>query len=138
MDRVPVGVRYRCAMLPDRSIGKQERRVSTRTDNQLWSVGNLSLSSGRIASCTYTVELYVMRPEIRHLTYFLAAAEDLNFTRAARRLHIVPQALSSAIAQLEGILDARLFERSTRRVELTPAGMAYLPYAGSSMLRSKS
>ncbi|MFI2285706.1 LysR family transcriptional regulator [Nocardia beijingensis] len=71
----------------------------------------------------------MMRPEIRHLIYFLAAAEELNFTRAARRLHIVPQALSAAIAQLEDILGARLFERSTRRVALTAAGLAYLPFA---------
>ncbi|WP_416566289.1 LysR family transcriptional regulator [Nocardia testacea] len=70
-----------------------------------------------------------MRPEIRHLTYFLAAAEELNFTRAARRLHIVPQALSTAIAQLEAILGARLFERTTRRVVLSAAGLAYLPFA---------
>ncbi|MFF7944896.1 LysR family transcriptional regulator [Nocardia gamkensis] len=71
----------------------------------------------------------MIRPEIRHLICFLTAAEELNFARAARRLHIVPQALSSTIAQLEEILNARLFDRTTRRVELTAAGAAYLPYA---------
>jgi DNA-binding transcriptional LysR family regulator len=51
--------------------------------------------------------------------YFLAAAEELNFTRAARRLHVVPQALSTAIAQLEDVLGVRLFDRTPRRVALT-------------------
>jgi DNA-binding transcriptional LysR family regulator len=70
-----------------------------------------------------------MQPEMRHLAYFLAAAEELNFTKAARRLHVVPQALSTAIAQLEEIVGARLFDRNTRRVALTPAGAAFLPHA---------
>lgn len=61
--------------------------------------------------------------------YFLAAAEELNFTRAARRLHVVPQALSTAIAQLEDILGVRLFDRTPRRVALTESGTAYLGLA---------
>jgi len=69
------------------------------------------------------------RPEIRHLLYLLAAAEELNFTRAARRLHVVPQALSTAVAQLEDILGVRLFDRSPRRVKLTASGNAFLPLA---------
>jgi DNA-binding transcriptional LysR family regulator len=61
--------------------------------------------------------------------YFLAAAEELNFTRAARRLHVVPQALSTAIAQLEDVLGVRLFDRTPRRVALTESGAAYLGLA---------
>jgi DNA-binding transcriptional LysR family regulator len=68
-------------------------------------------------------------PELRQLRYFVAVAEELNFTRAAQRVHVVQQGLSGAIAQLEQQLGARLFLRTTRRVELTDAGVVLLPYA---------
>lgn len=67
--------------------------------------------------------------ELRHLRYFLAVAEELNFTRAARRLNVVQQTLSEGIAQLEHMLGLRLFERTTRPVRLTDAAMRWLPYA---------
>lgn len=70
-----------------------------------------------------------MRPEVRQLQYFLAVADELNFTRAAERLNIAQQALSSAIAQLEALLGVKLFERTTRTVTLTSAGETWLPYA---------
>jgi DNA-binding transcriptional LysR family regulator len=70
-----------------------------------------------------------MRPELRQLRYFVAVAEELNFTRAAQRVHLVQQALSGAIAQFEHQLGVRLFVRTTRRVELTDEGSALLPYA---------
>lgn len=70
-----------------------------------------------------------MQPEVRQLQYFVAVAEELNFTRAAERLHVVQQSLSTAIAQLEAVLGIRLFERTTRSVSLTGAGVAWLPYA---------
>ncbi len=65
-----------------------------------------------------------MNIELRHLRAFVAVAEELNFTRAAERLFIAQQALSTQIRQLEERIGARLFERDTRRVELTPAGAA--------------
>jgi DNA-binding transcriptional LysR family regulator len=71
----------------------------------------------------------VTAPELRQLRYFITTAEELNFTRAARRLYVVQQSLSGAIAQLEDELGIKLFERTTRRVELTEAGDALLPHA---------
>jgi DNA-binding transcriptional LysR family regulator len=64
--------------------------------------------------------------ELRHLEHFLAVAEERSFTRAAARLHLVQSALSVSVRALERELGARLFDRSTHRVELTDAGQALL------------
>jgi DNA-binding transcriptional LysR family regulator len=67
--------------------------------------------------------------DTRLLRAFVAVAEELNFTRAAQRLFIAQQALSSQVQQLEARLSVRLFERTTRRVALTGAGERLLPHA---------
>jgi DNA-binding transcriptional LysR family regulator len=68
--------------------------------------------------------------ELRHLRAFAAVAEELHFTRAAARLHLAQQALSTQIRQLEDELGTPLFVRTTRRVELTDAGRTLLLHAG--------
>ncbi|KNB49331.1 LysR family transcriptional regulator [Streptomyces caatingaensis] len=60
--------------------------------------------------------------ELRHLRWFLAAVEERSFTYAAARLGIGQPALTRAVQSLEAALGARLLERTTRRVEPTPAG----------------
>ncbi|MBV9877987.1 MAG: LysR family transcriptional regulator [Verrucomicrobia bacterium] len=73
--------------------------------------------------------------ELRHLRYFKAVAEELNFTRAASRLRVAQSAVSSQIQDLENELGVVLLERSRRRVTLTAAGEAFVQ-ASERILRS--
>ena len=64
--------------------------------------------------------------ELRQLRYFVTVAEELHFSRAAARLHLAQSALSAQIRRLEAEVGGPLLLRSTRQVELTPAGEALL------------
>lgn len=63
--------------------------------------------------------------ELRQLKYFLATAEELHFRRAAERVHVAQPALSQQIHQLEEEIGTLLFERTNRKVTLTPAGKVF-------------
>lgn len=70
-----------------------------------------------------------MDAHLRDLRYFVAVAEELNFTRAAERLHLSQPALSKQVRGLETALRAQLFARDRRQVSLTAAGRALLDLA---------
>lgn len=76
--------------------------------------------------------------ELRLWRQFAAVAEELHFGRAARRLHMTQPPLTQAIAHLERRLQVRLFERSKRSVQLTPAGEALLPQVRELLARAQA
>jgi DNA-binding transcriptional LysR family regulator len=67
--------------------------------------------------------------ELRQLEYFVAVAEEANFTRAAERVHISQSGISAQVRRLEQQLGAELIDRSARTATLTPAGSAALEHA---------
>ncbi|WP_189296901.1 LysR family transcriptional regulator [Streptomyces albospinus] len=71
--------------------------------------------------------------ELRQLQYFVAVAEEANFTRAAARLHLAQPGVSAQIRQLERELGQPLLDRSGRSVTLTEVGAAVLPYARAAL-----
>ncbi|MET9508992.1 LysR family transcriptional regulator [Streptomyces flavidovirens] len=72
-------------------------------------------------------------PTIHQLRLFLALSEELHFSRTAKRLFMTQSALSQQIRDLEKRLGVRLLERTSRAVELTPAGQALLPEVRASV-----
>jgi DNA-binding transcriptional LysR family regulator len=75
--------------------------------------------------------------DLRQLEHFVAVAEERHFTRAALRLHIVQSGLSASIRALEEEMGAPLFLRTTRRVNLTSAGQAFLDEAKRVLVAAK-
>ncbi|QDG53556.1 LysR family transcriptional regulator [Persicimonas caeni] len=76
-------------------------------------------------------------PSIDNLRCFLAAAEHLNFRRAAEQMALTPTAFGQRIQKLEELLDQRLFERTTRHVELTAAGRRLLGQARQTVQQAR-
>lgn len=70
--------------------------------------------------------MQLINADLRQLRAFAAVASELNFCRAAERLHLSQPALSQTIRQLESMLDLQLFDRGTRHVRLTAAGALIL------------
>ena len=73
--------------------------------------------------------------ELRHLRYFIAVAEELNFRRAAERIHIDQTPLSRTIRDLEERMGVALFIRAPRKLQLTPAGTKLLDHARKLLVR---
>ncbi|PKK11782.1 LysR family transcriptional regulator [Thermomonospora sp. CIF 1] len=76
--------------------------------------------------------------ELRQLEYFVAVAEERNFTRAAERMHISQSGISAQIRQLERELGAELFDRSARTITLTVAGKAALEHARAALAAARA
>ena len=74
--------------------------------------------------------------ELRHLRHFVALAEEGHFGRAAERVFVVQQALSNSIKNLEDEVGVPLVRRTTRRVQLTPAGEAFLMGARETLVEA--
>jgi DNA-binding transcriptional LysR family regulator len=77
-------------------------------------------------------------PSLESLRKFVVVAEELSFTRASRRLHVVQSGVSSAIQGLERELGATLFDRDRHSVALTDAGQALLPEARATLAAARA
>jgi DNA-binding transcriptional LysR family regulator len=84
-----------------------------------------------LAQCAPSLETTM---ELRHLRYFIAAAEEQHFGRASEKLHVTRPAVSKIVADLEEELGLLLFERQGHKVSLTPAGRKLLPDMKAVML----
>src|SRR6185295_6903185 len=99
----------------------------------MWSESKTLFVAGRYPTGMAAPDL-----DMRKLRYFVAVAEELNFGRAAQRLHIAQPVLSRQIRSFEDELGVRLFERDSRGTELTGAGTQLLEDARFMLNESKA
>ncbi|MDR3459854.1 MAG: LysR family transcriptional regulator [Verrucomicrobiae bacterium] len=76
--------------------------------------------------------------ELRHLRYFSAVAQHLNYSAAARRLHVAQPAISQTVLDLEAELGVKLLLRTRRSVQLTAAGVVFLQKAGEILFQAEA
>jgi DNA-binding transcriptional LysR family regulator len=69
------------------------------------------------------------RVELRQLEHFIAVASEMNFSRAAQRVHVVQSALSTSVGKLERELGVELFDRTKQQIRMTPAGELFREHA---------
>src|SRR5262252_2785823 len=96
----------------------------------------MSITLEKLGQVDSATDVKCLGVELRHIRYFIAVAEYLNFHKAADRLHIAQPPLSRQIRQLEESLGVELFARDKRRVELTKAGHAFLEEARKLMAQA--
>jgi len=77
------------------------------------------------------------QPDLHHLRCVVTLGEELNFGRAAARLHMSQPPLSRLVTEVERLVGARLFERTTRRVTLTPVGEVFVAEARAVLARAE-
>ena len=105
-----------------------ETAVAARTDV------TAGRARGRNSGSTGHLQWVFVNVELRQLCAFEVLAQELNFTRAAARLHLSQQGLSAQIQSLERLTGTPLFERTTRSVTLTEAGRTLLRHVPGILL----
>lgn len=112
----------RVPLLPPLTLGERPVRSLVRrsTQDKQWFLGFHQARLDNPAAMAFT------RFTLRQLEAFLAVADVHSFTSAALRLGLTAQAVSQLVAELEGVLGFRLFDRTTRKVTLSSAGRDFL------------
>ncbi len=99
----------------------------------MWCLPAVCRRSNQKSKSSFCYQLESLVMELRQLEYFVAVAQEANFTRAAARLHVAQPGVSAQIKGLEREVGQPLFDRSGRTVRLTQAGAAMLPHAQAAL-----
>lgn len=97
----------------------------------------MGVSSHTPAPCLEAAKEYALKIDFDGLQAFVCVAEFGSFVKAAQQLHLTQTALTRRIQKLESLLDTRLLDRTTRKVELTATGRDFLPQARHLVLDAK-